>query len=59
MLYIIRFWIFVLLMTLLTWGIARLLGHAFSLIRVFVFWLGVTLLSILALYLFSMLVSGF
>ncbi len=58
MLYVIRFWIFVLIMTILTWAVARLLGYAFSLVRVFFFWLSVTLISILALYLFSVLVSS-
>ncbi|WP_294947445.1 hypothetical protein [Sulfurivirga sp.] len=58
MLIIIRFWLFVIAMTALSFLVLRLLGRTVALLKLFLFWLAVTLASVAVLYGFSLLLSG-
>lgn len=58
MLMIIRFWVFVIVMTLVSFWVLRLIGRAVPLLKVFLFWLGVTLASLGVLYGFSLFVAS-
>ncbi len=58
MLIIIRFWLFVIVMTLLSFWVLKWLGRTVALLKLFLFWLGVTLASVAVLYGFSLLLSG-
>jgi len=54
MLMIIRFWGFVVVMTLVSFWVLKLLGRMVPLLKLFLFWLGVTLASLGVLYGFSL-----
>jgi len=57
MLYIIRFWLFVIVMTVITFLVLRLFGRERALLKIFLFWIAATLLSVILLYGVSMLVA--
>jgi len=57
MLYIIRFWLFVIVMTVITFLALRLFGRARALLKIFLFWIAATLLSLALLYGVSLLVA--
>ena len=57
MLIIIRFWLFVIVMTVVSFVLLKLVGRAVSLLKLFLFWIGVTLASVATLYGFSLMVS--
>ncbi len=57
MLIIIRFWLFVIVMTAISFIVLRLLGRETALLKLFLFWIGVTLASVAVLYGFSVVLS--
>ncbi len=57
MLYIIRFWLFVIVMTVITFLVLKLFGRERALLKIFLFWIAATLLSVALLYGVSLLVS--
>ncbi|SIO03187.1 hypothetical protein SAMN05443662_1215 [Sulfurivirga caldicuralii] len=57
MLYIIRFWLFVIVMTMITFLVLKLFGRERALLKIFLFWIAATLLSVALLYGVSLLVS--
>ncbi len=57
MLIIIRFWLFVIVMTVLTFMVLKVLGRERALLKIFLFWIAATLLSVALLYGVSLLVS--
>lgn len=57
MLYIIRFWLFVIVMTVITFLVLKLFGRERALLKIFLFWVAATLLSVALLYGVSLLVS--
>ncbi len=58
MLMIIRFWVFVVVMTLVSFWVLRLIGRSVPLLKLFLFWLGVTLASVALLYGVSLFLAG-
>ncbi|WP_287961934.1 hypothetical protein [Alcanivorax sp.] len=57
MLIIIRFWLFVIVMTVLTFMVLKVLGRERALLKIFLFWIAATLLSVALLYGVSLLVA--
>ncbi len=58
MLIVMRFWLFVVVMTLISFWVLKLIGRMVPLLKLFLFWIGVTLTSVAILYGFSLLVAG-
>ena len=58
MLIIIRFWLFVIVMTVVSFMVLKLVGRAVPLLKLFLFWISVTLAYVAVLYGFSLVVSA-